>query len=465
MTCVNAFLARFRRTLRSDDGFTLVELIIAMAMMLTVFAAITGAFASGLHASTATEQITQAQLDARQALTRMREDLNCAYAVQAVGPRNPASDSGFYLYLTEQYNTCQTVDSSAGSGGSKVFLSWCTIPVAGQPGVYSLYRENLLGSGTPSSTCDSSGTLEATDLVAPAAGWPTNAAAATPSTWNGNIWPSSAITCTSTQTNYLPTVGVDMAVNPAPVTNPGATYELKDQLTLRNGTRCGTAGSGGATGTMFSISAPTPSAPTAGSSFTVTLTAQLVGGGTDTTYGGTRTITFSGAPSSPSGSAPVYPANVIFTNGVGTATITVYDAASTTLSATDGTKTGSSTFTVGAGTPAALDWSGASVSKGTLSSNCTTTCTWTGGGKKGTFTATVKAFDAFGNPISNIGTKSVTYSATTNNWNSSTLSFPVSGTATTASNSWQAPNNTTWTSTLTASSTGLSSVTVTSSGS
>ena len=40
--------------LRSDDGFTLVELIIAMAMMLTVFAAITGAFAAGLNASTAT---------------------------------------------------------------------------------------------------------------------------------------------------------------------------------------------------------------------------------------------------------------------------------------------------------------------------------------------------------------------------------------------------------------------------
>ena len=146
----------------------------------------------------------------------MREDLNCAYAVQAVGPRTPPPDSGFYLYLTEQYNTCQTVDSSASSGGSKVFLSWCTIPVAGQPGVYSLYRENLLGSGTPTSTCDSSGTLEATDLVAPSAGWPTNTAAATPSTWNGNIWPTSLITCTSSQTNYLPTVGVDMAVNPDP---------------------------------------------------------------------------------------------------------------------------------------------------------------------------------------------------------------------------------------------------------
>ena len=72
-------------------------------------------------------------------------------------------------------------------------------------------------------------------------------------------------------------------------------------------------------------------------------------GGTDTTYGGTRTITFSGPANSPFGSAPVYPANVSFTNGVGTATITLYNAASTTLNATDGTKTGSTTFTVGAG--------------------------------------------------------------------------------------------------------------------
>src|ERR1700759_3483074 len=202
MIRVSALLARFRRILRSDDGFTLVELIVAMAMMLTIFTAITGAFASGLNATTAGQDRAQAQLDARQALALMREDLNCAFAVQAVGPRAPSSDSGFYLYLTEQYNTCQAVDASASSGGSKVFLSWCTIPVAGHPGVYSLYRENLLGSGSPTSTCDSSGTLEASDLVAPSGGWPTNSAAATPSTWNGNIWPTSLITCTSSQTNY-----------------------------------------------------------------------------------------------------------------------------------------------------------------------------------------------------------------------------------------------------------------------
>ncbi len=346
-----------------------------------------------------------------------------------------------------------------------MFLSWCTIPVAGQPGVYALYRENLLGSGSPTSTCDSSGTLEAPDLVAPAGGWPTNAAAATPSTWNGNIWPNSLITCTPSQTNYLPTVGVDLAVNPSPTTDPNETYELKDQLTLRNGTRCGTSGTSGGTGTKYAVSAPTPASPTAGSNFTVTLTAQLVGGGTDTTYNGTKAVTFSGPANSPLGSAPIYPATVTFTNGVGSATVTLYNAASTTLIATDGTKTGSSTFPVGASTAAKLVWSGASVNKGTLSTGCSTSCTWTAGGKKGTFGAAVSA-DDFGNPISNIGSgHTVTFAATTNAWSPTTLTFPASGTAATSSNSWQAPNNTTWASTLTASSSGLSSITVTGSGS
>jgi prepilin-type N-terminal cleavage/methylation domain-containing protein len=462
MTLVGAFLARSRRFLRSDDGFTLVELLVTMAILLTVFTAITGAFASGMNAETGSERRARAQLDARQALARMREDLNCAYAVQAVGPRDPSSDSGFYLYLTEQYNTCQSVDASATSGGSKVFLAWCTVPIAGEPGVYSLYRENLLGSGTPTSQCDTSGTIEATDIVAPPGGWPTNSASATPSTWNGNIWPNSLITCTSSQTNYLPTVGIDMAVNPVyPVPAPNAEYELKDQLTLRNGTRCGTAGTGGATGTTFTVSAPTPASPTAGSSFTVTLTAQLVGGGTDTTYGGTRTITFSGASNSPSGSAPVYPANVTFTNGVGTATITLYDAASTTLSATDGTKTGSSTFTVGAGTPAKLIWNASSYT-GTLSSPCTTSCTWTGAGKNGTFTAGLSVTDAYGNAESNLGaSKTVTLTNTSSgSWSPTSLTLPAAGAATTTGTAKYTGSNGNWSSTLTASSSGLSSATV-----
>ena len=452
---------RVDRLIRSEGGYSLVELIVTMAILLIVMTAVTDSLTSGARSEANVAQRIQAQSDARQALALMRQDVNCAYHVQAVGPRDPSSDSGFYLYLSEEYNTCQAVDSSGTSGGSKVFLAWCTIPLAGSPGVYALYRDNLLGSTSPTSTCDSSGTLEASDIVAPlAGGWPSNAASATPSTWNGNIWPDSLITCTPAQTGYLPTVGVDLAINPALSSSPNGTYELKDQLTLRNGTRCSSQPD------TFAVSAPTPASPAAGAGFTVNLVAQLPGGGTDTSYSGTKTIVFSGPTNSPLGTAPTYPANVTFINGTGIATITLYNAASTTLIATEGTNVGSTTFTVTPGTPAALTWTGPpSVDKGTLSAGCVTSCTWTSGGKKGTLTATVTADDSYGNVVSNLGSgHTVTFSATTNTWSSGSLGLPAAGEATTSSNSWQAPNNTTWSSTLTASSPGLTSITITGSG-
>ena len=59
----------------------------------------------------------------------------------------------------------------------------------------------------------------------------------------------------------------------------------------------------------------------------------------------------SGGPSNaPDRTAPTYPATVAFTAGVGTAPITLFDAQSTDLTATQGTLTGSSgSFTVGGG--------------------------------------------------------------------------------------------------------------------
>ena len=74
----------------------------------------------------------------------------------------------------------------------------------------------------------------------------------------------------------------------------------------------------------------------AGASFTVTLTATLSAGGTDTAYTGVKTIVFTGPANAPDGTAPVYPGIVTFTNGVGTASIKLFKAGSTTLTATQG---------------------------------------------------------------------------------------------------------------------------------
>lgn len=94
--------------------------------------------------------------------------------------------------------------------------------------------------------------------------------------------------------------------------------------------------------------AGTANPQTAGIAFNVTLTALLDDSVTvDTTYSGSHSITFSG----PTGS-PVYPGSVTFTSGIGTASITLSKAETTTISATDGLVTGiaSSTVTVNPGT-------------------------------------------------------------------------------------------------------------------
>ena len=93
----------------------------------------------------------------------------------------------------------------------------------------------------------------------------------------------------------------------------------------------------------------------AGSAITIaTITAQLYGGGTDTTYTGVKTLVFTGPGTSPKANAPTYPATVTFTNGVATnVSFTTYNAETTTLTATQGLITGTSnSFTVAGGATA-----------------------------------------------------------------------------------------------------------------
>ena len=116
---------------------------------------------------------------------------------------------------------------------------------------------------------------------------------------------------------------------------------------------------------VFSLS--NPGAQTAGTSFNETLTAQDAGGNTVTGFTGANCVTFSGPINAPGGNAPSYPAqgacptgssSVNFSNGVGTASITLFDAQSATLTATDGLIVGSTpSFTVSPGTASSFSLS------------------------------------------------------------------------------------------------------------
>ena len=127
-------------------------------------------------------------------------------------------------------------------------------------------------------------------------------------------------------------------------------------LTATQGTITGSSGSftvGG--GPAISFAVATPSSPSAGGAFDETITALDAYGNTATGYTGDQAVTFAGPSNAPEGTAPTYPATVAFTAGVGTAPITLFDAQSTDLTATQGAITGSSgSFTVAAGAAAQL---------------------------------------------------------------------------------------------------------------
>jgi hypothetical protein len=103
-----------------------------------------------------------------------------------------------------------------------------------------------------------------------------------------------------------------------------------------------------------------PSAPTAGSAFTATITALDANNSVDKSYKNAHTLSFSGPLNAPDGTQPVYPANpavVAFDQGVASVPITLFNAASTTLTATEASSgfTGSLIgFTVNPGAPAEL---------------------------------------------------------------------------------------------------------------
>ena len=138
------------------------------------------------------------------------------------------------------------------------------------------------------------------------------------------------------------------------------------------------------TGTVGSFVLSNIGTQTAGTAFNVTITATDPYGNAATGYpNGNHTLTFSGPSNSPNGRAPRYPAQVNFTNGVGTANITLYDAQTTTLtaSATGPNLTGTSnSFTVNGRAASAFS------------------ITNPGAQTAGTqFTLTITAVDAYGN--------------------------------------------------------------------
>jgi prepilin-type N-terminal cleavage/methylation domain-containing protein len=187
---------RLLRRLARERGYSLVEMLIVMAIMGVVMGSLTTVFVQATNAEQGMNDRFQNQLTARLALDQMRREVHCASVATPIG-----SSSSVTLTLPSY---CKT-----GSGS----ITWCTRSVATNR--YALYR--VVGS-----TC--TGGVKWADYLTPTT-------SATVCSGALCIFNYTAQSLTS-----LADLKVDFPVNLKP-SQSVELYELIDDIVLRNSTR------------------------------------------------------------------------------------------------------------------------------------------------------------------------------------------------------------------------------------
>ena len=182
--------------LRSERGYTLVEMLTVLVIMGVVMGGLTTVFVSATNSESDMNNRFQAQLNARLALDKMRREVHCANVATPTG-----SSSSVTITLPSY---CKT-----GSGS----VTWCTRSVATNR--YALYR--VVGS-----TC-SGGVLWA-DYLTPSS---------TATVCSGALC---IFNYTAQSTSSLAKLSVDFPVNVKPAKTVEL-YELQDDIVLRNSSR------------------------------------------------------------------------------------------------------------------------------------------------------------------------------------------------------------------------------------
>lgn len=202
----------------TEHGFTLAELLIAMAILTVVITSLTSVLVTASKNELDANRRFQVQGQARAGLDQLRRELHCASAVTQADSSSTALNPGTaYTAITATLSsTCAT------TGGQNLYVTWCTTPSTLNTSDFALYR--VTSTTLPPATCSSAGKVKWADYL---------------TTPLGKIFclPDSTTACSGVlkPTSSLPMLHVAMPVN---VNGPGALdgYNLVDDIALRNGT-------------------------------------------------------------------------------------------------------------------------------------------------------------------------------------------------------------------------------------
>ena len=206
---------RIRARLAGEGGFTLVELIVTLAILLIVVASLSSVLVSATRTEVDANNRFQAQEQARTGLAQLTREMHCASAVtvtNTAGTALAAGSSGSRIAATLP-STCTT------SGGATLFVTWCTSASTLTTGDYALYR---VTSTSAAPLCSASGTVKWVDYLQTSTPFclPSTTAAC-----GGVLKPSGSLTM----------LHVTMPVN---LNGPSSTvdaYNVVDDIALRNG--------------------------------------------------------------------------------------------------------------------------------------------------------------------------------------------------------------------------------------
>jgi len=209
---------RVRARLAAEGGFTLVELLMTMVILLIVVASLSGVLVSATHTEVDANNRFQAQEQARTGLTQLVRELHCASAVtvtDSLGNSVAAPSSGSRIAATLP-STCST------SGGVTLFVTWCTSPSTLNTSDWALYRVTSTSSAP---LCSASGKRKWVDYLT----------TSTPFCLPGT---DAAHACSGV---VKPTPGLPMlhVTMPVDLKGPGAidSYNVVDDIALRNASR------------------------------------------------------------------------------------------------------------------------------------------------------------------------------------------------------------------------------------
>ena len=195
---------------RDQGGFTLIELVVTMALLGVVLSAVTAVFLSGSHAELNLNTRFRAQEAARVALTTLRKDARNACVANVVAGTS-------VTFATAKVDQTQTppIDATTAcgktAGTNLTMVTWCVLASPTAINQYALYRNTA-------STCNSASKLVADNLV-------------------NNVGGFTAFFTSPTTIRYgeLQSVDVDLPIRiPSSGNGIGQPYRLTQRVALRN---------------------------------------------------------------------------------------------------------------------------------------------------------------------------------------------------------------------------------------